>query len=134
VLASEDMQANWAVSRTHVFQSGRANPTREIVLHLCTLSGREGTGSPGTRPPAHYNVLLAKHAGRRTSGHWPIDPHESDAQRRQRHALLWEQCKAAVLENAARWQTNNRINDENSMRLIRTMFGTGLDPSGRHAF
>ena len=135
VFSSIDVRVKWASPRVQIFQSPRSNPTREIVLHLCTLSGREGTGLTGTPAAAHYNVLLAKLPDGCTRGYWNVDPHETEPQRERRHALLWEQCKAAVFDNAIRWKTIRRLEDESSTRYIRTLFGTGdIDPSARHAF
>ena len=45
----------------------RGRSTR--VLH----NGREGSGLPDTREPAHYDLIMAELADGSICGHWPVD-------------------------------------------------------------
>jgi hypothetical protein len=116
-----------------LWQAPDASPTREIVLHLCSYSGKEGSGLPDTRAPARYNVLMAKQADGSVTGHWPIDAEESNDSRAQRHALLWEQCLASVLQNAIRWEATRWEQEASSLRLVRSL-AAGGDNCIPHAF
>jgi len=144
VLSSADPTgAHWTEPRFQVWQLAGSTPSREIVLHLCYLSGAEGSGAAhrSGKSPAHYNVLLPQRAPADTSADfaltsadaaatshaaapiaaraWLIDPQETvDTQKRRRFAL-WELCKAAVLENARLWKMSN--DDAASSRLARLL-------------
>jgi hypothetical protein len=114
----------WAMPRVKIWQMDGSSPTREIVLHLCSVKGAEGSGVPNPRTPAHYNVLFPRSVSDDTRSapvHWLVDPEETVEAQARRHAILWEQCKAAILENAREWEAAN--NENGSLRLALSLEG-----------
>ena len=125
LLSSSDYNGDgWAKNpRIQVWQVDGSQPTREIILHLCTYNGREGTGLPDAREPAHYNLIMAELADGSTCGHWPID-RSMDGDQAARAATdlrLWQICKASVVQNASRWETKCREEEVKSLQLAHTL-------------
>ena len=124
-LSSSDYNGDgWAKNpRIQVWRVDGSQPTREIVLHLCTYNGREGTGLQDTREPAHYNLIMAELADGSTCGHWPIDRSMGgdQAARAATDLRLWQICKASVVQNASRWETKCREEEVKSLQLAHTL-------------